>query len=118
MNFYFCACAACTWKGKKPHRDGQCPVCGHSLEIQIRERRYSPDLASKVVLSGLSSDQKIKAPLPDLSILNRYKFSEQDLNGLFQSVGAIRAYISDSVSKIRLSNDSLKVLVMRLLDED
>ncbi|MCI0653459.1 MAG: hypothetical protein L0Y38_08950 [Methylococcaceae bacterium] len=108
MKFYVCACAACTWKGNKPHRDGQCPVCGNALDIQIRERRLSSDLTSKVILSGLSSDQKIQPPLPDLSILKDYKISGQELQGLLTAGESIRARLVESISKMHSSSQVLK----------
>jgi hypothetical protein len=90
VTVYFCTCAACTWKGNKPHRDGQCPVCGNALDFQIRRRRHSADLTSKVILSGLSSDQKIKPSLPDFSVLKDYKISGQELKDLLNAGESIR----------------------------
>jgi hypothetical protein len=118
MKFYFCACVACTWKGNKPHRDGQCPVCGNALKIQIRARRYSPDLASKLVLSGLSTDQKPKPPLPDLSILKDYRISEHELRGLLKTGETIRNRMIESVSRLTLSDKPLKWMALRFRSDE
>ena len=118
MKFYFCACPFCTWKGNKPHRDGQCPVCGNALDIQFRERRHSPDLASKVILSGLSSDQKVKPPLLDFSNLKVYTFYGKELKGLLGKGESIRDGFVESASKIHLSKKALNKLAMRFRDKD
>ncbi|MGR9108844.1 MAG: hypothetical protein ACU843_18145 [Gammaproteobacteria bacterium] len=118
MRYYFCACPACTWKGNKPHRDGQCPVCGNALEIQIRERRHSADLASKVVLSGLSTDRKFKAPLPDFSMLKDYRFSEAEVQALLKAGESIRSRIGDTVSKLNLADKPLKSWLAIFHDEN
>lgn len=44
------------------HIDGQCPVCGHALEIKIFGHRAEPESSSKLRISGLSAKQKKRRP--------------------------------------------------------
>ena len=118
MKFYVCACASCTWKGNQPHRDGQCPVCGNALDIQVRKRSHSPDLATKVILSGLSTDQKVKPPLPNLSFLKTYKISEQEVKRWIEAGETARNRLVESVSKMRLSNKALDLIATRFRSDE
>ena len=107
MKFYLCVCAVCTWKGNKPHRDGQCPVCGNALEIQIRKRRHGADLSTKVVLSGLSVDPKIRPNLPGFSRFTEPKNSGVDSESLVEAGDAIREKLSGLLGQSRLVNRAL-----------
>lgn len=75
MKFYLCVCAVCTWKGNKPHRDGQCPVCGNALDLPVGKPRSGSDPGCKVVLSGLSVDSKNKMNFSARSGLSEYRIS-------------------------------------------
>ncbi len=116
MKFYLCCCAVCTWKGNKPHRDGQCPVCGNALDIQIRERRLASSPATKLVLSGLSTDPKIMPSWFGLSILKDYKISGKALSILLRAGRPIGDSLIESVLKIRFSNYALHRLAIRFRD--
>ena len=118
MKYYLCSCLVCTWKGSKPHRDGQCPVCGNALEIQIRKRRHGADLSTKVVLSGLSVDSKIRPNLPDLSRFTEAKVSATTWEDLVEAGDAIREKVSVVLGQSRLVNRALAGIFGRNRDTE
>ena len=119
MKIYFCSCAYCRWKGNKPHRDGQCPVCGQGLKIQIRERRCSADLSPKVCVSGLSTDSKLTPPVANLSLLGRFKISDRDLEELRAMTTSVKQTLGSSLDRIRQSSKAIRLLELRFHgDED
>lgn len=118
LKYYFCACPACSWKGKKPHWDGQCPVCGNALEIQIRERRHSSDLSCKVILSGLSTDPKVGPLRPDFSILSDRKIFGESLKNLLKAGESIRASLAGSIARLGLPHPSVRRKDLRFRKRD
>jgi len=113
MNIYICSCFNCSWKGNKLHRDGQCPVCGHGLDIRMRKRRFSSDLSTKVNVSGLSTDDKLSDAL-----FNRFKPSEDDLKELANARRRVAETLGKSIPKVLESSNVLKALELRFRSND
>jgi hypothetical protein len=113
MKFYLCRCAVCTWNGNKPHRDGQCPVCGNALEVQIRKRRHASSPATKLILSGLSTDPKVTPSLSGLPFVKDYKIPKQALKILLNSGKPIRDRVIESLAKVRSPEHPLQRLAVR-----
>jgi len=118
VKVYFCSCFNCSWKGNKPHRDGQCPVCGHGLDIQVRKRRFSSDLSPRVNVSGLSTDDKLSAHWADFSLFNRFKPSDEDLNELTEAKQTVAETLEKSIPKVLESANVLKALELRFRGND
>ncbi len=118
MNIYICSCFNCSWKGNKPHRDGQCPVCGHGLDIQVRKRRFSSDLSPKVNVSGLSTDDKLSTRWPELALFNRFKPSQDELKELANAKQNLAEALGKSIPKVLESSNVLKALELRFRSND
>ncbi len=118
MNIYICSCFNCSWKGNKPHRDGQCPVCGNGLDIQVRKRRFSSDLSTKVNVSGLSTDEKLSSNWGELSLFNRFKPSQDDLKELADAKQTVAETLGKAFPKVLESANLLKALELRFRSND
>ncbi len=118
MKLYFCSCFNCSWKGNKPHKDGQCPVCGQGLDIQVRKRRVSSDLSSRVKVSGLSTDDKLTTHWFEFSLFSRFKPSEDDLKELAEAKQTVAESLEKSIPKVLESANVLKALELRFRSND